>query len=228
VRAYFLGRSGGISSAFIFGTECVVKVIEALLLSVALLVLSAFATMPPWATASIRLLLVMVWAAAAFLFVMVRWPSLGTIPHRLLARIQIRGVSRIGRMLTELLDGISRTAVKPSALLAVLLVTVTEWALLAAALWVAALSLGVHLTPLELLGFLVANHVAFAVPSSTSGSIGIYEATASMTLVMLFGMQHEKALAVVLVAHCIMLSVGTLGGLVGLKLAHVSLRELRT
>ncbi len=227
VRAYILGRSGGISTAFIIGAEFVVKVVEALLLTVALLVLSAMVPIPPWAITSIRMLLAMVWAAATFLVVMVRWPALGALPHQLLENMKIKWVSRIGHMLTKMLEGISQTAVNPTSLAAVLLITLTEWALLAAALWFAAFAIQVHLTPLALLGFMVANHVAFAVPSSTSGSIGIYEATTKMTLVMLFGMQQEKALAVVLIAHCTMLSVGTLGGLVGLRMAHVSLRTLR-
>jgi glycosyltransferase 2 family protein len=228
VRAYFLGRSGKISSAFIFGTEFVVKVVEVLLLTAALFALSALTPMPPWATTSIHLLLAIVWAAGSFLIIMVRWPALGRLPHRLLERVNIRGVSRIGRLLTEVLDGISRTAVRPSALLGVLLVTVTEWTLLSGGLWMAALAVGVTLTPVQLLGVLVANHVAFAIPSSTSGSIGIYEATGTMTLVHLFNMQQEEALAVVLVAHGIMFCVAMLGGGLGLKLAHVSLREVRT
>jgi glycosyltransferase 2 family protein len=227
VRAYLLSRRGTLSASFVFGAEFVVKVVEALLLTGGLLALSALAVMPAWAITGIRSMVVLAWMAALFLIVMVRWPTLGNIPFGLLARVKMRGTTRVGQMITDALDGISRTAVKPSALLGVLFVTATEWLLLAGSLWSAALAVGVHLSPVELLGFLLANHLAFAVPSSTSGSIGIYEATGTMTMVLLFAMQQEEALAVVLVAHCVMVTVALLGGFTGLKLAHSSLQEIR-
>ena len=59
-------------------------------------------------------------------------------------------------------------------------------AVLASALWLSAASIGVHLGGWEVVGLLTANFVAFAVPSSSSGSVGIYEFTGKTMMMMLF------------------------------------------
>ena len=106
------------------------------------------------------------------------------------------------------------------------MVTCGEWALLAGALWAAGMAVGLALTVPETLGILAANHVAFAAPMSISGAIGIYEAALMLASVSLFGIQRETALGLVLIARLVLVVVGVFGGLAGLRMAHVSFRDM--
>ena len=66
-----------------------------------------------------------------------------------------------------------------------------------------------------------------AVPASSAGSVGIYEFAGKTTLVVVFGMAAEPALALVIVFHVVMVGFGALFGVVGLLLARLSLGEIR-
>jgi uncharacterized membrane protein YbhN (UPF0104 family) len=134
---------------------------------------------------------------------------------------------RIHTVFSNILGGVREAAVRPGTLGKVLIITLIEWGFLAAAMLVGAAAIGLALPLPQLLGVLIANFIAFAVPTSSSGSVGIYELAGTATLVLLFDMPRETALGLVLVLHFVMTVSGVAGGLAGLHLAHVSLAEIR-
>ncbi len=219
VRAYMIGRRTRVPAAFVLGAEVVEKIAEVLLLTAGLIALGFVVRFPPWAAAPVRLFIAAAGAALVLLVMLVRWPGLGRRPAEWLLGMRAPWWQRIGHWIARLLDGITRTAVRPAALVALLLLTTAEWAALTACFRAAAQAIGVPLTGLQAVGLLAANHLAFAIPASTSGAVGVYEVTVSTALVLMFGMPREEALSLALVAHAILVSVALAGGLVGLRLA---------
>jgi hypothetical protein len=220
VRAYMIGRRSRVPAAYVLGAEVVEKIAEVLLLTAGLLVLGLAVRFPPWAATPVRLLIAAAGTALALLVIVVRWPVLGRRPAEWFLRMRAPWRQRIGHWLARMTDGISQTAARPSALLWLLLLTTAEWTALTACFWAAAQAVGVPLTALQAVGLLAANHLAFAIPASTSGAVGVYEVTVSTALVLLFGMAREEALSLALVAHAVLISVALAGGLAGLRLAR--------
>jgi len=227
VRAYIIGRGERIPASFVLGAEMVEKCMEFLCLLGILFALSVCHPLPAWLTLWIRAGAAAAVLMGGFLALIVARPNLNDWAVNWIERIRIPGISRLCRVLDNVLRGIREAAVRPASMLWVLLVTLIEWGVLAAALWVAARAVGVALSAPQLLGVIAFNMVAFAVPASTSGSVGIYELAGTATLVLIFGFAREQALAVTLALHIVMVGFGALGGMVGLHMAHLSLSQVR-
>lgn len=227
VRAYMIGRGERIPASFVLGAEMVEKCMEFLCLLGVLFALSMCRPLPAWLTAWIGLAAAIAVLIGGFLAMIVARPELNEWATKRVGRIRIPGITRLCRLLDNMLKGIREAAVRPVSMLWVLLVTLIEWCVLAATLWVAARAVGVTLNAPQLLGVIAFNMIAFAVPTSTSGSVGIYELAGTATLVLIFGFAHEQALAVTLALHIVMVGFGALGGLVGLQMAHVTLGQVR-
>lgn len=219
VRAWVIGRRSGVRPAFVLGAEVVEKVVEILLLAAGMVALASLVRLPDWAGPPIRLLAVAACGGIVALALLVRWPGLGRAPAAFLARRGPALLRRVGDLLGRTVDGVSQTAARPGALVALLAITAVEWALLASAFAAASRAVGVAIGPLSSAGFLAANHLAFAIPASTSGAIGVYEVTVSTALTLLFGLPKEEALSAVLVAHTVLIAAALLGGAAGFRLA---------
>ena len=76
--------------------------------------------------------------------------------------------------------------------------------------------LGLLLRQVTPRGVLVANFVAFAVPTSTGGSVGIYELAGKSALTLFFGWGAERALTIVVLFHAG--ATGASGGFLGVSL----------
>lgn len=226
VKAYVVGRGAGIRPSFVFGAEMVEKCVEFLCLLGVLFTLSVCHPLPLWLTVWIRAGAAAAVAAAVFLSAVLIYPDLNERTLGWLGRLSIPGARRLRELLGSMLRGIREAAIRPMVLLRVLAITLVEWLCLAATLWVAARAAGVALSAPALLGVLAANMIAFAVPTSTSGSVGIYELAGTATLVLVFGLSHEYALAAVLALHFVMVVFGVVGGLVGLRMTHLTLAQV--
>ncbi len=228
VRAVIIGRGEALPASLVLGVQVVEKAVEVPLLLALLLSLGLTRPLPPWAMSTVWVALVGAGLVVIMLGVVVVRPALLARPIRWLGTLQLPGAQRAAAEAGRVLEGMRLAATRPAAFAAIVLITAVEWSILAAALWLAAASIGVHLGGWELLGLLVVNFVAFAVPSSTSAAVGIYEFTGKTMMMMLFGMSAEQALAVVLMAHGTLIGFGVLGGLVGVVLAQVSLADVRS
>jgi len=227
VRAYIVGRKEGIPASLVLGAEVVEKGVEILYLLVMMFLLSLIHPLPWWLVSTGWGGLGAAVLGISLLALLVVRPRSLERPVSWLGELSLLGAAGLSRVMKHLLEGMLAAAVRPSSLALVLLLTLVEWGLLAATLWVAALALTVRLTVGELLGVLVTNFVAFAVPISTTGSVGIYEFVGLTTLVQLFAMPPEQALGLVLVFHFVMTVFGLVGGVMGLVLARVSLSRIR-
>lgn len=226
VRAYIIGRGERMAVVFVLGAEAIEKCVELPCLLGILFALSIVHPLPAGPILWIRLGAAGAVALGAFLAVIVTRPDRIDRAVGRIRPIRFPGAARLCRALDQLLDGIRAAAIRPAALLQVLLVTLVEWSLLAATLWTAARAVGVSLTAPQLLGVIAFNMIAFAVPASTAGSVGIYELAGTATLVLVFGFSREQALAVTLALHVVMVGFGALGGLAGLHIAHLTLGEV--
>ena len=227
VKAYVVGRREGLRPSLVLGAEVVEKGVEAIFLLFAMLLLGLMWGLPPWLERTLwggfgGLALVL-----AFFTLVIARPTRLQLP---LARIRDRSGGITGRLcdsILQLLEGIRAAAVRPSMLLWVLALTLVDWLLLAGSLVAAAAAIGLRLGPGQQLALLVANFIAFALPTSSAGSVGIYELAGKTVLVALFGMDPEVSLALVLVFHAVMVGFGALCGLLGLALSHLSISDLR-
>lgn len=227
VKAYIIGKGGGIPPGKVVGAYVVEKAVEVPLLLALIFSLGLSHDMPRWAvttgwvglggSALVFFVLLLAVARPAVFRGLIRW----------LGRRQVPGARAASDILEQVLEGMRLGATRPVTVGKVLLITLAEWCVLSASLWTATAALGIYLGGWETVGLLVVNFVAFAVPAKSSGAVGIYELAGKTMMMMLFGMSAERALAVVLTAHATMLVFGTLGGLTGLVLAQVSVAEMR-
>ncbi len=226
-KAYVIGKTEDLRPGKIVGVLVVEKAVEVPLLLALMLTLELSHDLPGWARSTIWVGLAGAGLVVAVLLLAVTRPELVRRPILWLEGRRFPGAGVASSALEQVLQGMRLGAARPSSLMLVLLITLVEWSLLAATLWIAAAALGVHLGGWETLGLLVTNFVAFAVPAKSSGAVGIYELAGKTMMMMLFGMSAEQALAVVMLAHGTLLVFGTLGGLAGLVMAQVSMAEMR-
>ena len=227
VRAFIIGRSEGLPPSRVLGVQVVEKAVELPLLLGLLLLLGLSRPLPPWALSTVYAGFGSVTVVMLVLGLVIARPAAFERPINWLGGQAIPGARQVSGVMAEVLTGMRLASTSLPRFVAIVLITAVEWSVLAAALWFAVASIGVHLSPGELLGLLVASFVAFAVPSSTTAALGIYEFTGKTMMMMLFGMGAEQALAVVVVAHATLVGFGILGGLAGVVLANMSITEVR-
>lgn len=226
-KSYVIGKGEGLRPSKIMGVLVVEKAVEVPLLLALMFSLGLSHDLPSWAQSTIWVGLAGTGLVVLMLLLAVTRPGVIRRPIRWLGEKRMPGARAAGGVLEQMLEGMRLGATRPSALVLIVLITVVEWSVLGASLWLAAAALGVHLGGWETLGLLVTNFVAFAMPAKTSGAVGIYELAGKTLMMMLFGMAAEQALALVMMAHAVMLVFGTLGGLAGLVMAQVSMAEMR-
>jgi hypothetical protein len=227
VKAYIVGKSEGIRPSLVFGVEIVEKSVEVLFLLVVVFVLGLTHPLPGFLATGRWVGLGAVGLAARVFAVAVVRPALLERPVGWIGGLPQPGARWIGGVLSQIVGGVRVAAVRPTSLGLVMLITLVEWGFLSASLWASAAAVRVPIGPGELLGMLVANHLAFAMVSSSMSSVGIYEYAGKTTLVVLFDMAPERALGLVIVFHAVQVGFGALGGFIGLALARLSLREIR-
>jgi len=227
VKSYLLGRQEGIRPSFVFGAVAVEKCIDALFLISALSVLGLCMPLPPWLQRALWLGLGSVPLGLGILAVASVRPTFLDGFLQRLGGLAIPAAQRGADMLRRMLDGMRQASVRPSALLLAAGITVVEWCILGGAFWMCGHALGEHLHVSHLVAILIANAVSFAVPTSSSSALGIYEVTVKTTLVALFAMSAEVALALALVLHAVLVTAGTLAGAVCLPLTGLTLADVR-
>jgi len=227
IRALVLQRLARVPVGLVLGVQ-VIEVAVSLLFALGLgASLGLLLPAPAWLSQTMAVGAVVLLAIGATVTLLLLKPRLAELLEQ---HLQARGgplFGPIARALETFVRGLRLVAMAPKLLAAVGGLTLLEWVLMAGTLGLAALAVGVQLTPLGVLVLLVANLLAFAIPSSTSGSIGTYELVAKLTLVGMAGLEPHSALAVVLAAHGTLLASGALGGLLALAASPLSLTELR-
>ena len=227
VRAFIIGRGEGIRPSKVLGVQVVEKAVEMPLLLALLLSLGLSHPLPTWALSTVWMGLAGAAVVMLALVLAVARPRVMERPIAWLGEQKLPGASLASGAMSQVLAGMRLGTTRPMAVFTILLITLCEWAVLASSLWLSAASIEVYLGGWELVGLLTVNFVAFAVPSSSSGAVGIYEFTGKTMMMMLFGMEAEQALAVVMLAHATLIGFGIVGGLAGLVLAQVSIAEMR-
>ncbi len=227
-KSYVIFRGEGVRPSKVIGVLVVEKAVEVPLLMAMMLSLGLYHELPAWAHATVQVGLAGTALVVVMLLFTVARPDAIRRPIRWLGEKRLPGAGAASGILEQVLEGMRLGAARPLSLVWVLLITVVEWSVMAASLWAAAGALGLHLGGWEILGLLVTNFVAFAMPAKSSGAVGIYELAGKTLMVQLFGMDAVQALAVVLLAHAIMLVFGALSGLAGLVMAQVSIAEMRS
>lgn len=226
-KAYVISKAEDIRPSKIIGVLVVEKTVEVPLLLAMMLSLGLYHDLPPWAQSTIWVGLAGTVLVVATLLLAVARPSAIRRPIHWLGEKRMPGAGVISGMLEQVLEGMRLGAARPSSLVLILLITLVEWSVMGASLWIAAAAIGVYLGGWETIGLLVVTFVAFAVPAKSSGAVGIYELAGKTMMMMMFGMAAEQALAVVMLAHGTLLVFGTLAGLAGLVMAQVSMAEMR-
>lgn len=227
VRAFIIGRGEGLRPSLVFGVQVVEKAVEVPMLLGMLLLLGLYHPLPAWASSTIYAGL---WGAGLLLLGLVFVVALPRQAERPLGWLRSRalpGAVLLAGVLDQLLAGMRLAAARPTMILAIISITVVEWSIMGASFWLVGVSLGHALDGWHVLGLMVANFVAFAAPGSTSGAVGLYELAGKTMLTVVFGMQGEEALALVLLIHAVLLGFGVIGGILGLFMAQVSLGEVR-
>ncbi len=227
VKAYLIGRVGRIGAPRVLGGEVVEKGLETLFLLAMVLLLGLTQPLPPWLQRTLVGGLAAVAAAAVALALLTLRPVVVEAPLRRLAASRWPAARPLSRALRRLTQGMRLAAGRPHALLLVLALTAVEWSVLAGCLGLCAAALDVDVAPQAVLAMLVAHVVSFAVPTSTSASLGIYELAGKTALVALCGMDPARALALVVVFHAVLAGFGILAGAAALAASGVSLREVR-
>lgn len=226
-KSYVIFKGEGVRPSKVIGVLVVEKAVEVPLLMAMMLSLGLYHDLPAWAHTTVQVGLAgTALVVVALLFTVAR-PDTIRRPIRWLGEKRLPGASVASGILEQVLEGMRLGAARPRSLVWVLLITVGEWSVMGASLWAAAEALGVHLTGWEVLGLLVTNFVAFAVPAKSSGAVGIYELAGKTLMCQLFGMDPVQAMALVVLAHVILLGFGALSGLAGLVMAQVSISEMR-
>ena len=222
VKGLVVSRSSGLPVALVMGAQVVEKAIEFSVL-LFLCVLGTFCfPLPPWLAPGRWMgLAVLVLLMLFILFCRHRLQGAPSTTRRwsVLARVQV--------LLSQLTEGMRSASVSPTALLKVLLMTVVEWCLFGILVWLTGQALGLNLGPVAVIGFLIANALAFAFPASSAGSVGIYEFIGAETLALLADVPREEAFALALSIHVLLIVFGALSGIIGLQLVGLNLTQLR-
>ena len=228
IKSLLISRSERLPMGRVFGAVVADRAVAGVVLATLLLTVGLSHALPEGAGR------VLYSAVAAVVFILVvtvlavvlrRW--LDTVFERI-GHWGIPGIQRITGFASGVLDGLRAAASRPATLAAVLAVTLAEWALLGASFWCVSQALGISLSVGELLASVATVHVAFAIPSTTSGAVGIYEFAGKATLVAICGMEADQALAVVIAFHVVLLGSGLVAGCLGLLLSRISLAEVFT
>ena len=227
VKAYVVGRREGIRPAFVLGVEVVEKLVEVLFLVVVICALWLTRPIPDWVAGVLWVGVALVLVAAATLGLSLRKPAVLRDLAGRLGRLSVPGASRAADVLLRMIEGMRQADTRPSALLAVVGITAVEWVFLAAVFWTTAAAVDIHIPVSGILGVLVATFLAFAAPTSSAGSVGIFELMGKTTLVLLLQMEPERALGLVILYHAVMVGFGVLGGVLGLMLAGLSLGAIK-
>ena len=227
VKAFIVGRREGIRPSLVLGAEVVEKTVEVLFLTSVALTIWILVPTPAWADLFIWISSVIIAVALGALLLFSIRPEVLERPVRWVSTLSLPGAVRVADMLSGLTRGLSLAKGRPGTLGLVVLVTLVEWCFLAAALWLCARAINIPLGTEQLLGLLVANFIAFAVPTSTGGSVGIYELTGKWALVTIFGMDPTQALVLVLLFHGVMVGFGALNGAVALALSRFTFGGVR-
>lgn len=227
VKAFVIGRREALRPSLVLGAEIVEKTVEVLFLSSVMLALWLMLPTPDWASSLTWLFVAITGAAFAFLLLIVFRPDMLEGPIQRLQRTSLPGARRLSGSLSCMSVGFRLAADRPQAMVGVVGLTALEWGFLAASLYACALALDIHLDATQMMGALVANYLAFAVPTSSSGSVGIYELTGKAALVHLFGMDPSEALGLVVLFHAVLIGFGALSGAVALATTRISIWDVR-
>ncbi len=219
VKAYFVGRQAGIRPSMVFGAEVVEKSVEVLFLTSVMLSIWLLVPTPEWAQWVIWVMAGVICCAVTFLSILLLRPGVVESPAARLARVKLPGASKIADIMSGLTKGLRLATRRPAVLVVVVMITFVEWVFLATALGLCAMAVNIPLGMEQLLSVLVANFLAFAVPTSTGGSVGIYELAGKSALVMIFGMDPAQALVLVVLFHAVMVGFGALTGAAALALS---------
>ena len=227
VKAYVVGRREGIRPSLVLGVEVVEKGVEVLFLLAVLFGLWLARPVPSWVATCMHVGLVAVGLAGVVLALVIKKPAPLERLLEWLGGARFPGAGRISESLRLMLSGMRLAGMRPIALFWIACITAVEWAFLAATFWTTARAVGLSLPVDGVLGVLVATFLAFAVPTSSAGSVGIFELAGKTTLVLLLGMDPGRALGLVILYHGVMVGFGALGGVIGLLWARMSLSEIR-
>ena len=227
VKAYVVGKREGIRPAFVLGVEVVEKLVEVLFLVTAICVLWLTRPIPSWVAMVLWVGVALVVVAAVMLGLALGRPRALQRLVDALSRMSLPGAGRVAEALERMIEGMQQADTRPVALAKVVLITAVEWCFLAAVFWTTAAAAGVHIPVSGILGVLVATFLAFAAPTSSAGSVGIFELAGKATLVLLLSMEPEQALGLVILYHAVMVGFGVLGGVIGLLWAGMSLGEIK-
>ncbi len=227
VKAYVVGKREGVRPAFVLGVEVVEKLVEVLFLVTVICVLWLTRDIPGWVTMVLWVGVGLVVVAAVLLGLALRKPRALQGPVERLAGSRLPGAGRLADTFGRMIEGMQQADSRPTALAAVIGITAVEWVILAAVFWTTAAAAGIHIPVSGILGVLVATFLAFAAPTSSAGSVGIFELAGKATLVLLLSMEPERALGLVILYHAVMVGFGVVGGVIGLVLAGMSLGEIK-
>lgn len=228
VKAYVAGKMEKISVSRIIGVVIVEKAVEVLVLCSALALLSLLHDIPGESAKWIQIgwlvmlgglvLLFLIAARAEFVNRLIQW----------FVKSSFRVFSILGGLFENIFEGLRFAALRPWAVTAVLGLTIFEWVFLGVAAIVSSAAIGITLTLPELLGLLTATFVAFAIPVRSSGALGVFEATGTGVMVLIFGMPKDQALSIVIVYHFVMIASGILGGLIGLRMTRLTWSDIKS
>lgn len=228
VKSLLISRAERIEIGRVFGAVIADRAVAGVVLGALLVAVGLTHAMPPGADQilwSVAGGVVSITGVTILAVVLRSWSD--AVLDRI-AHLGIPGLARIAGFVGGVLSGLRSAASRPGILAAVLAITVAEWTLLGAAFWCVSWALGTPLGGEELLASVATVHVAFAIPSTTSGAIGIYEFAGKTTLVAAFGMDPEQALAVVFAFHAVLLVGGLIAGCLGLAVSRIGLAEVFT
>lgn len=228
VKTLLISRAERLEIGRVFGAVVADRAVAGVVLGALLVAVGLTHAMPPGADQilwSVAGGVVSITGVTILAVVLRRWTDafLGRM-----ADLDVPVIPRVAAFAGGVLNGLRSAASRPWTLVAVLAITVGEWTLLGASFWCVSRALGTPLGGDELLASVATVHVAFAIPSTTSGAIGIYEFAGKTTLVAAFGMDPERALAVVFAFHVVLLGGGLLAGCLGLLVSRIGLAEVFT
>jgi uncharacterized protein (TIRG00374 family) len=190
LRGYWLGRAGDIPQSRAFSTVVVDRSSDVLFLVIAFAAAFPFVPHPSWLQHVFEAALVVGGLLAAALAA-ARLHTGGTqlAPARLVRRVRD---SWTGRQLGGLVHGTGALVNRRDAVVLALL-TAAGWGCWALAAWLVASSLGIHVSPLEIVFLTTVINLGAAIPSSP-GFVGTFQwlCVAGMAL---FGVGQAEALA---------------------------------
>ena len=224
VKSFLIARTERLSAGLVLGAVLADRAVAGLALMVLLLVVGLTRTMQPGAT---HLLWSGVAGAASVVLITVVLVCFPGWFEPLMQRLsRWRGIGRLVTFLSGMLEGVRLAARRPRTLAAVFAITLVEWTVLAAAFWCVARAVSIPLRGDELLASIATIHIAFAIPSTTSGALGIYEFAGRTTLVVAYGMDPDQALSLVVAFHVVLLGSGLIAGGLGLLASRTGVSDI--